>query len=306
MIPEFIMFVGIPASGKSTYSQKLKERGYLIVSSDEIREELSKTASENDNLNVLVFDKAHSLVVNALKSGRSVVLDATNLTRKRRRQSFRALYKINCVKKCYLFITSVSECFRRNALRQGYAVVPEDAMQRMLLSFECPGYYEKWDEIVPICDSVPYKFPFEETVGFDQDNPYHHLTLNEHLEKARDFCVEQGFGETIERLAYYHDIGKLYTKTYFNYKGEPCERAHFYGHENYSAYLYLTERCLNGELTKEEFKAVLYETCIINCHMRPLNMWGKFPKSKPRDTEVFGEQFISDLEKLNRADRYAH
>lgn len=38
---EFIMLVGLPGSGKSTYAEKLKEKGYIIHSSDAIREELT-------------------------------------------------------------------------------------------------------------------------------------------------------------------------------------------------------------------------------------------------------------------------
>lgn len=37
---ELVMFVGIPASGKSTQSTKYRKQGYRILSSDEIREDL--------------------------------------------------------------------------------------------------------------------------------------------------------------------------------------------------------------------------------------------------------------------------
>lgn len=37
---KFIMLVGLPGSGKSTYAKKLEEEGYRIHSSDAIRKEL--------------------------------------------------------------------------------------------------------------------------------------------------------------------------------------------------------------------------------------------------------------------------
>ena len=42
---EVIMFVGIPASGKSTQSAKYRQQGYRILSSDEIREDLINGAN---------------------------------------------------------------------------------------------------------------------------------------------------------------------------------------------------------------------------------------------------------------------
>lgn len=38
---DFIMLVGLPGSGKSTYAEELKREGYIIHSSDAIREELT-------------------------------------------------------------------------------------------------------------------------------------------------------------------------------------------------------------------------------------------------------------------------
>lgn len=44
--PEFVMLVGLPGSGKSTYAQTLNET-HSIHSSDAIREELFGDANEN-------------------------------------------------------------------------------------------------------------------------------------------------------------------------------------------------------------------------------------------------------------------
>ena len=39
-MPELIMLVGLPGSGKSTYAAQYKVKGYHVHSSDDIREEL--------------------------------------------------------------------------------------------------------------------------------------------------------------------------------------------------------------------------------------------------------------------------
>lgn len=307
------MFVGIPASGKSTQSAFYRDQGYLVLSSDQIREslmggeELQKlSAKEQKNIHSRVFEEIRKLTVEALTRGKSVVVDATNLSRKRRISFLEQFKRFSCLKKCVLFITPVDVCLGRNRNRTGSARVPEDGMQKMLCNFECPNYWEGWDEIVPFADATPFRFPFEAIRGFGQDNPHHRLTLDEHMAAAASYCEEQGYGNMLVRVAGYHDVGKLYTKKYCNARGEPTADAHYRGHDNYGAYLYLTERCCGRELTTDEFRQVLYETNLINCHMRPLVHWRWENSTEEKDRKLFGEKFISDLLALHQADRMAH
>nr|MBR6778351.1 ATP-binding protein [Clostridia bacterium] len=310
---EFIMLMGIPASGKSTAAAEYKKRGYAVFSSDEIRAETEEKLKSgalvmpsNTNLNAMVFDHIKALTVKALKEGQSVVLDATNLGRKRRMNFKNALGRIPCVKICMLFITSPKECSRRNELREGAAKVPEEAMYRMFCGFECPNFWEGWDKIIPVADSIPYRFEYEKTVGFPQETPHHSLTLDEHMQAAYALAAERGFSERVQKVAKCHDIGKLYTKRFENRRGERTEWAHFYGHENYGAYLYLAENCCGKDLTEEEFKAILYETNLINCHMRPLTVWKDSVSAREKDKRLFGEEFFQDLVDLNICDKAAH
>ena len=143
-------------------------------------------------------------------------------------------------------------------------------------------------------------------VGFEQDNPHHSRTLEGHTQAVVANLEAQGCREQLLRVARYHDAGKLYTKSFLNVHGQRTEHAHYRGHENYSAYLYLTERCCGRELTPEEFRDVLYETTLINCHMRPLVQWENRPEQRAEDAAFFGEGFVADLAALYEADRVAH
>ena len=310
---ELVMFVGIPASGKSTQSAKYRQQGYQILSSDEIREALingtnleSLTEKEKTQLHNRVFEIIRKETTAALKRGQSVVVDATNLSRKRRMSFLEQFKRFSCTKKCVLFITPAEICMERNRKRIGNARVPEEGMLRMLCNFECPNYWEGWDEIKAIADSGPYQFPFETIRGFDQDNPHHSLTLDEHIAAAVQFCKEQGYGEMLERVAAYHDIGKLYTKQYRSMRGEPTPHAHYLGHDNYGAYLYLTEMCCGKVLSAESFRRILYEACLINCHMRPIAHWRWVDGAEEKDRQLFGDAFMVDLLALHQADRAAH
>lgn len=310
---ELIMLVGIPACGKSTLSMEYESKGYNILSSDKIRIELAGTEdifnreqSFINELNGRVFEYIKKQAYECLKSGVSVVLDATNLGRKKRKTIASYLRRTGCKRKCILFITPREVCFERNSKRDGIARVPDKSMNKMLSNFECPYYWEGWDEIVPVIYNEPYRFPMEETVGFEQDTPHHALTLSEHMKKAEEYAKEHSFPEYIVKILRYHDIGKIYVKSYENIKGEKTKFACYSGHENYSAYLYLTEMCCGKELSKEEFDKILYETNLINCHMRPHKIWRDSPGAKENDKLLFGDDFMRDLLMVHEADRFAH
>ena len=100
-------------------------------------------------------------------------------------------------------------------------------------------------------------------------------------------------------------MGKLYTKRFQNARGEPTDIAHFYGHENYSAYLYLCEKT-SQSLQKGTWAETLYIANLINWHMRPLNAWLRTPASEEKDRKLMGETMFADLCKLHQADLEAH
>lgn len=310
---EFVMFVGIPASGKSTMAQEYKDKGYAILSSDELRAFTEREIDENrlvlpsnTNLNAFVFEQLKKDALSLIKSGRNVVIDATNLGRRRRMNFIKSLKRNPCKKTCVLFIAPVDVCIERNAKREGYARVPDEAMYKMFCNFECPNFWEGWDEIVPVCHQQRYEFDFSLIENFSQDNPYHKLTLDGHMAQTVKLATEKGYSDVVIKVAHFHDIGKYYTKRFENRKGEKTEKAHFYGHENYGAYLYLVQSCCGREFSKQDFETILYEVNLINCHMRPLTVWRECDKVKEKDKKLFGEQFFDDLLKLNECDRLAH
>ena len=84
-VPTFVMMVGLPASGKSTYVKELaEEMRAVICSSDAIRKELCGDENSQDN-NEEVFKLLHSRIKECLKKGVNVIYDATNINSKRRR-----------------------------------------------------------------------------------------------------------------------------------------------------------------------------------------------------------------------------
>ena len=296
------MLVGIPGSGKSTLAETYRRKGYRVHASDAIRAELYGSEETQGNA-AEVFDVLLHRTRDDLRAGFSCVMDASNIRRKYRMGLLGGVSRLAQKKTCVMTLASPKTCFGRNARRA--RTVPPEAIDQMLRAFETPWYSEGWDAVEAVFTGEPYSFPRDEARDFCQDNPHHSLTLGAHMDAARDYCLAHGFPAAVREAAWYHDIGKLYTKRFENRRGERTEIAHFYGHENYGAYLYL---CQMAPAAREDaaWRETLYVANLINWHMRLLNAWPKSPAREARERRLMGERMCADVERLHQADLAAH
>lgn len=154
MKPKFIMLCGIPGCGKSTYAKKLIEQCQeniqmnniiVIHSSDDLREELYGTADDQDN-NVDLFEELHRRVKTDLQNGVSVIYDATNINRKRRKHIINnILHKVECEKEIIYFSESYESAVLKSAKRT--RDVPNHVIKNMFINMHIPQYEEGWDNI---------------------------------------------------------------------------------------------------------------------------------------------------------------
>ena len=308
LMTEFIMLVGLPASGKSTYAEKLKEKEYHIHSSDSIREELTGDANTQDK-NKDVFATLHKRVKDDLSNGISCVYDATNMSMKRRKAFLNEIKQYNCRKICVLFVMPVEVCKKRNSIRERR--VPDEVFDKMLKSFWVPMMYEGWDSIkINIINGYKYDYPIALTINFDQCNPHHSLSLFEHMHKAGGYIVRyynhnlDYHGTNLAWVALNHDIGKIMTQSFVNSKGEKTKEAHYYGHENVGAYLFLLNELYNRHSVI--VADMLYMASLINWHMRPNTAWKQSDKAKERDRKLIGDEMYQDIMRLHEADLASH
>ena len=93
---QLILPIGISGSGKSTWISSLDKNKYTIISPDEIRKELTGDVSDNSR-NIEIFKIVDDRILEALKKGDKVILDATNLNTTFRRlmiTNLKSLYPI--------------------------------------------------------------------------------------------------------------------------------------------------------------------------------------------------------------------
>lgn len=301
---KFVMLCGLPGAGKSTYTEKLKEDGVIIHSSDAIREELGDINDQSKNEEV--FRILHKRIKDNLKEGKSVCYDACNISRKRRVAFLRELKNIHCKKICVLVATPYEMCVAQNFKRD--RKVPEEVILRMYKSFNVPCEQEGFDEVIVYYPKEEWKEYYgdcsrhiNELRSFDQENHHHTLTLGDHMKKAGNYILAQNTGEwsDIVYTAYTHDIGKVDTKEFKNGKGESTEEAHYFNHHCVGSYKSLFFGYPSG-VNK------MYVSLLIELHMKPYLEWKQSEKAKEKDRVLFGDKVFDDVMFLHEADLWAH
>lgn len=302
--PILYMLTGIPGCGKSSWAEAMKKQGVHVHSSDALRRELLHDENCQNNAQ-MIFEELGKRIIIDLKKGYSVIYDATNLSRKRRQSFLEKIQSIDCRKINILFLTPPEVCEKRDQRRQ--RTVGKNVIDRLLRSFECPYWYEGWDEIIPLVSHADWQLPMDAMTDFAQDNSHHTLTLGSHMDKAYQYCVDNQLSEEIQIAARYHDCGKYFTKKFCDFKGEPTEQAHYYGHENYGTYLFLLDAYQGGGDWKYgSLERTLYIANLINWHMRPFNVWDHSRKAMEKDRKLLGERMMNDILSLHEADLQAH
>jgi predicted kinase len=135
MPPELIIFVGLQASGKSTYYHSHFAATHVHVSKD-----LMKNARNRE-------EQQRQMIEAALAAGRSVVVDNTNPTPVIRAPLIEIGRRHGASVHAYYFETTVKEAVARNRLREGKARVPDVALFVTARKMVPPGLKEGFDEV---------------------------------------------------------------------------------------------------------------------------------------------------------------
>lgn len=140
---KLIIMVGLPGSGKSTYTAKYEiQDRTTIVSTDEIRRELYGNP-EIQGTAQDVFNEAYRRIEIALRAGDTVVFDATNLKARNRKYLCNRFRPIADTIIAEYMAVSVDECIARDDHRS--RIVGAEVIQRMAKSMSEPRLDEGFD-----------------------------------------------------------------------------------------------------------------------------------------------------------------
>lgn len=150
--PTFIMLMGLPGSGKSTWRSQFKGECVHLSTDDLIEEEAAIRGLTYSDVWERTIKPATSAVnaafQAALKDGASIIWDQTNLTAKKRLGILRQIPK-TYHKVCVVVSTTEEERQKRLRSRPG-KVIPVPIDRQMQESMTQPTLDEGWNEIIKV------------------------------------------------------------------------------------------------------------------------------------------------------------
>jgi predicted kinase len=132
---ELVIFIGLQASGKSSFYRRYFARSHELISKDLMRNRKRKSARQE------------RLLYAALSKGHSVVLDNTNPCVEDRASVIEIAKSYQARVVAYYFYPEISKNLERNRARQGRARVPDVAIFTTAKKLREPTYQEGFDEI---------------------------------------------------------------------------------------------------------------------------------------------------------------
>ena len=143
---ELILFIGIPASGKSSFYRERFFRTHVRVNLD-----MLKTRSREE-----------LLIAACLRGKTKFVVENTNVTREERARYIRAAREAGFKIIGYFFESTAAEAVARNRARSQADRVPDVAIYTKNKRLEVPALGEGFDELYLVRLQGPGKFSVEE------------------------------------------------------------------------------------------------------------------------------------------------
>jgi protein phosphatase len=135
-----IILVGPPASGKSTWGKKFaQENNIERVSTDEIRGQIG-SGEADQSVSAAAFGIARRKVADALRNEKSVIIDATSVNKKSRKDWIKIGRDFDAYIVAIAFEVPTDELYRRDAQRDRH--VGPEIIDRFVAKYERPTTQE--------------------------------------------------------------------------------------------------------------------------------------------------------------------
>lgn len=135
-----VMMIGLPGSGKSTFIEKGIDGDFVVVSRDIIRAELGfcklgEKVVLSEDKEKQVTEAEHNKMVNAIRDGKTLVIDNINLKRKYR-DAYHRLFKDYNITWNYIYVQALD--LDVNVERRSDAHMDKKIFENIVKSFDWP------------------------------------------------------------------------------------------------------------------------------------------------------------------------
>jgi predicted kinase len=134
-VSELVLFIGLQASGKSSFFRACFADSHEWISKDRLRNNSNPSRRQRQ------------LIEEALRAGRSVVIDNTNPTQRERAELIELARSFGARIVGYYFQSRLADCLERNGLRAGKERVPDVALYATRKKLERPSLTEGFDRL---------------------------------------------------------------------------------------------------------------------------------------------------------------
>lgn len=237
MVKLYVMS-GVAGSGKSTIAEAIAKDGAIIVSSDKIRENLFATLDEsvqNKECNRKVFEELYKQVQENLEKQRDVIIDATNLSQKKRMYIYERFKDMVDETTILSTFENLDTLYERNRNRPLNKMVPDEVVYRQYLSMQPPRKGIDCDNYVVYGnrESVLEEIDKYSLINIKHDSIHHLETIKEHIDMLL-YLTSNDIAIDLVLVAGFHDMGKFVSKQAKKDKNGNTYYS-FAGHENVSA-----------------------------------------------------------------------
>lgn len=248
------VLIGVVGSGKSTWVSNNIDKIDKVFASDEYRENifgtLKKQTKQDHNI---VFSQLYHDVDQyvATHDTFNIVLDATNLSRKKRSHFYRTMKRHDVTVNAIVFTRPLHYLKDINEKRSSYKKVPDDVIDSMYENMTIPFIHVDCDTVDMVGEPLFYEIDFKHDY-VDLDTVKHHAmpALHDEIDKLYQShnshyhkeSIDEHINRTISHsrgqdgmfyVALFHDLGKGVTK-----KPNGNGTSNYINHENVGA-LYL-------------------------------------------------------------------
>jgi len=145
-----IVMIGAPGSGKTTFAKKLWQDNpnFKYLSSDALRAEFG-SGEDDQSVTPVVFATLKRRLDHCLRRNETVIVDATSMNAKDRKDYINAAKQFNAKVVAYAFVCDKQTLLERNQKRGagGGRNVPEFVIDKMLAKYQPPTTQEGFDEV---------------------------------------------------------------------------------------------------------------------------------------------------------------